>query len=270
MQRVTQAILEKSGGREVVLYGASGMAEALCEMMETFGVVIPFFVDRESHVFHHLVRSVELPKKLDPQKYFPIIVPFGSQAITSIIAHLTELGYAQNDWFIWAQDVDYDIVFNGIVLGKHFQLSKSLTLYSAKRYIKSVGRYASIEHSFKYATDHPFSLSTSNYMPCLELTSPNLLEIGADVWIGANVFVNCSKVRSIGCGAVIAAGAVVIEDVPPYAVVAGVPAKIKKYRFSPEEIEILLKVKWWDWTNEKILENSDCFMDYKVFFKRFG
>lgn len=270
MQRVIQTILEKSGGREVVLYGASGMAEALCEMMETFGMSIPFFVDRESKIFHRLIRSVELPKKLDPQKYFPIIVPFGSQAIASIIAHLSALGYTQNDCYIWARDVDYDIVFNGITIGKYSQPSKALTQYYANRYIKSVGRYASIEHSFKYATDHPFGLSTSSYMPCQEVAPTNLVEIGADVWIGANVFVNCSKVRSIGCGAVIAAGAVVVEDVPPYAVVAGVPAKIKKYRFSAEEIEILLKVKWWEWSEEKIRDNSDCFEDYQIFFKRFG
>ena len=48
--------------------------------------------------------------------------------------------------------------------------------------------------------------------------------IGNDVWIGANVFVNASKVANIGDGAIIGAGSVVLEDVPPYAVVVGIPA----------------------------------------------
>lgn len=67
--------------------------------------------------------------------------------------------------------------------------------------------------------------------------------IGNDVWIGHGAFV-MPGVR-VGDGAVIAAGAIVTRDVPPYAVVAGVPAVIKKYRFSEQVIERLLQVRWW-------------------------
>ena len=68
--------------------------------------------------------------------------------------------------------------------------------------------------------------------------------IGNDVWSGHNV--NVMPGVSVGDGAVLAAGAVVTKDVPPYAIVAGVPATIKRYRFSEQTIERLLKVKWWD------------------------
>ena len=71
-----------------------------------------------------------------------------------------------------------------------------------------------------------------------------LCDIGNDVWIGTSAILVCgNKALHIGDGAVIAAGSVVIDDVPPYAVVAGCPAKVVKYRFSKEEIDKLLKIK---------------------------
>ncbi len=76
------------------------------------------------------------------------------------------------------------------------------------------------------------------------------VEIGNDVWIGANA-VLMGGVK-IGDGAVIAAGAVVTHDVPPYAIVGGVPAKVIRYRFSDELIARLLKVQWWRWSPDAL------------------
>jgi tetrahydrodipicolinate N-succinyltransferase len=64
------------------------------------------------------------------------------------------------------------------------------------------------------------------------------------VWTGHNV--NILPGVTVGDGAVIGAGAVVTKDVPPYAIVAGVPAVIKKYRFPPATIERLLRLRWWE------------------------
>lgn len=71
------------------------------------------------------------------------------------------------------------------------------------------------------------------------------IRIGNDVWIGGFAFITSGV--TIGDGAVVAGNAVVTKDVPPYAVVGGNPAKILKYRFSPEIIARLLELKWWDW-----------------------
>lgn len=79
-------------------------------------------------------------------------------------------------------------------------------------------------------------------------------EIGNDVWIAAGAQV-LHKV-TIGDGAVVGGGAVVTKDVPPYAIVAGVPARVIKYRFAPEVIERLLKIKWWDWPQRMIEEHA--------------
>ena len=71
-----------------------------------------------------------------------------------------------------------------------------------------------------------------------------MVEIGNDVWIGANVKIIGG--RKIGTGAIIGANAVVTKDVPDYAIVAGVPAKIIRFRFPPQVIDALLESKWWE------------------------
>ena len=78
--------------------------------------------------------------------------------------------------------------------------------------------------------------------------------IGNDVWIGNNVTI-MSGVR-IGDGAVIANNSHVVKDVPAYTIVGGNPAKHIRKRFSDEQIESLVNIKWWNWSVEKINENA--------------
>ncbi|MFL0198434.1 CatB-related O-acetyltransferase [Clostridium sp. WILCCON 0269] len=77
--------------------------------------------------------------------------------------------------------------------------------------------------------------------------------IGNDVWIGYDAII-MSGVK-IGDGAIIGTRAIVTNDVPPYAIVGGIPAKVIKKRFSDDIILKLLKIKWWDWPDEKIQAN---------------
>lgn len=81
--------------------------------------------------------------------------------------------------------------------------------------------------------------------------------VGNDVWIGEKVIVMGGCI--VGDGAVIGAGAVVTKDVPPYAIVGGVPAKIIRYRYEPLIIERLLKIKWWHYSPEVLKKNIQFF-----------
>jgi len=94
------------------------------------------------------------------------------------------------------------------------------------------------------------------------------ITIGNDVWIGVDVYIKHSV--TIGDGAVIGAKSVITKNVAPYEVVGGNPAKHIRFRFSPEQIEILLKIKWWDWKFEKIKESIQYFHDINKFIEKFG
>lgn len=82
-----------------------------------------------------------------------------------------------------------------------------------------------------------------------------IIRVGNDVWIGVGAVIPRKSGLVIGDGAVIGSGAVVTKSVPPYAIVAGVPARVIGWRFEPTVIEKLLRLKWWDWEREKVLEN---------------
>lgn len=89
------------------------------------------------------------------------------------------------------------------------------------------------------------------------------IDIGNDVWVTAG----STKIHqgiTIGDGAVVMQDAVVTKDVPPYAIVAGIPAKIIGYRFSEEDIDFLLKLKWWDKPEEWIIDHAMDFRDISV------
>jgi len=99
---------------------------------------------------------------------------------------------------------------------------------------------------------------------CAKITS-----IGHDVWIGHGAVIQAGV--QIGNGAVVGSNAVVTKDVPPYAIVAGVPAKVLRFRFPQEIIEQLETLKWWDWEDEKIRQNwMDFRMDIHAFLRKYG
>lgn len=130
-----------------------------------------------------------------------------------------------------------------------------------------IGRYCSFasgvvilgqNHPLDFKSTHPYFYNPIFKFVDKQLNRVNKLIIGNDVWIGSNAVVTPS-VSEIGDGAIIGAGSVVTKNVPDYAVVAGNPARVIKFRHKPETIRRLKEEKWWDKTIDDIKGNLDDF-----------
>ena len=120
-------------------------------------------------------------------------------------------------------------------------------------------------HLSNAISTYPFSIFGNGWENAMEGKAyPNKgnIEIGNDVWIGYNATIMAGV--KIGDGAIIATNATVVSDVKPYTIVGGNPAKEIKKRFSPEIIERLLKLQWWNWDIEKITKNVQNLTDLDI------
>ncbi|MFL0249394.1 CatB-related O-acetyltransferase [Clostridium neuense] len=116
--------------------------------------------------------------------------------------------------------------------------------------------FNSANHTLNSLSTYPFPIFQDEWDSTMNITeawdNKGDIVIGNDVWIGYDTVI-MSGVH-IGDGAIIGTRALVTKDVPPYAIVGGVPAKVIRKRFEDLVIDDLLKIKWWDWSIEKISE----------------
>lgn len=117
--------------------------------------------------------------------------------------------------------------------------------------------YENVEVPYSYYEDEGIDWIFKGVQPHKEVRKRKRSKIGNDVWLGHNVLI--TNGADIGNGVIAGAGAVITKDVPDYAVVVGVPAKIIKYRYSAEQRKALNTIRWWDWSDDEIRERYDDF-----------
>lgn len=162
-------------------------------------------------------------------------------------------------------------------LGAYSYISQNSNCYNV-----TIGKFCSIGpnlvaglglHPINGLSTSPMFYSANNLSNGVTLCSDTKFKeqiditIGNDVFIGANVII-LDGIK-VGNGAVIGAGAVVTRDVPDYAIVVGVPAKIIKYRFSTEQINSLKKIEWWNFDSTELKNIEKMFFNIDLFITKY-
>lgn len=142
-------------------------------------------------------------------------------------------------------------VHNSITVGKYCSLAAGLVIDGG------------FSHNTKFISTYPFNV---NFNQCSYLTGHPTWKgdviIGNDVWIGEDCLIMSGV--TIGDGSVIGARSIVTKDVDPYSINVGSPSRRVKQRFSDNQISDLLKIKWWDWEEDKIVENAHLLMSENI------
>lgn len=161
------------------------------------------------------------------KKHKSVCIDVGCNVIDCEIGRYTYL--AMNTWAIHVKIVAFCSIGDGAYIG------------GAEHPIN----WVSTSPAFEKVNSYPRKRFAALEMPAYKTTI-----IGNDVWIGHNAVIKQGV--TIGDGAVIGSNAVVTKDVPPYAIVVGSPAIIKKFRFDEETIKLLLDYKWWNKSDEEL------------------
>jgi len=127
------------------------------------------------------------------------------------------------------------------------------TVGSFCSFAENINIYLGGNHRHDWVTTFPFGHRDTNIFNKFNgeghPTTKGDINIGNDVWIGSNTTIMSGV--TIGDGAIVANNSHVVKNVDPYSIVGGNPAKLIKHRFTKEQIEKLLEIKWWNWDDQK-------------------
>lgn len=211
-------------------------------------------------------------------KYIYLKIKWGNTCKFGLSTNISQKSTFEGMCQIHPHTTFHGYMGKGSYIGPYSSLSAEIGRFS------SIGPYVrsnSGTHPYKepFVTTSPCFFSTDHYkFQCgFTLAQRQLIQemryydeekqisvkIGSDCWIGEGAFLVGGI--EIADGAVILAHAVVTHNVPPYAIVGGVPAKVIGYRYDDETIQFLLKVKWWNRPIQWLKENWELFSDLKKF-----
>ncbi|GFO55608.1 hypothetical protein GMSM_26150 [Geomonas sp. Red276] len=147
---------------------------------------------------------------------------------------------------LWGPNIDIYCRLNPVTIGSFCSIARNVSMQEYNHRIDRCSSY--------FFASNVFGRDQGE-----DMASRGAIVIGNDVWIGSQVVVVSGAV--IGDGAVIGANSVVTGTIPPYAIAAGSPAKVIKYRFDEEIVDRLLALKWWEWDDDRIFRNREFFLN---------
>lgn len=291
--------LEQLKSKRVIIYGSGLNAKNLIPVLTMFHVEIECVIDDDQTLWGSSVFGCKIQQPasvLDKFTEKQLIILTMTNSL-SIMQRLEGLGLKNGKEFMSAlrncdllgKNIAEDRILNGVHVGR-YSLPPYHNGFLNAGVVERIGAFCSINHTAMVVENHNKSyITTHSIMYGVKSTADGAISddfavmaplineyhqlnrkngrvvIGNDVWIGAGVIIMPSV--KIGDGAILAANAVVNKDVPDYAIVAGLPARVIDYRFSHDEIKKLKEIQWWNWSDEKIAEKITQFADKEAFFR---
>ena len=278
-KRLIELELDK-GNKDFIIFpfGDVGMRVKTI-LNEVYNIDAKYILDNHLCKYNKEIKALTFLKEVDCSKYVAILATTNTDIYDDVKSELLKYIDINNIVSLISEpEPDYSSV-----IGKYSYGPLLDQIKMGQEWIESVGAFCSFaygtqcvqNHTMSAITTHPIAyfggendeLHVKKYkdvknetwysdgiMPKGKLKCKKSI-IGNDVWLGRNVII--TNGANIGNGVIAAAGAVITKDIPDYAVVAGVPARIIRYRYTAEQIEHLNQIKWWDWTDEEIIERQD-------------
>lgn len=262
-------------------YGDVGIQVKMI-LQEVYDVRPKYILDNHLCDYNPKIKPLSFLKEIDTKKYILIL----ASTNPSIYSNLKKLSsqFINSEQIIELESMINYYTFNS-------ELRTTIGKYSygplcrTHELIESIGSFCSFakgtdvvpNHELNYLTTHPI-ISWGQHIRNIEIDYEsyksldwyfegikpkqkckkiNRSKIGNDVWFGRNVIV--TNGANIGNGVIAGAGSIITKDIPDYAIVVGVPAKIVRYRYTQPQIDALNAIQWWNWTDEEIRERYDDF-----------
>lgn len=270
-------------------YGDIGM-QVRNILKEAYDIDAEYIVDNKLCEYNSKIESSDIFGRINCEEYVLFLACTNSEIYTNLKQLATE--YFNQESIIELNSIQHNMKRKTKV-GKY-----SYGPLCDDPAVESIGAFCSIAKgccvvgnaATKYISTHPFMFANNNgddeiilpyseyknrpyyfegIVPKGTVEKLKRIRIGNDVWLGKNVII--TNGANIGNGVIAGAGAVITKDVPDYAVVVGVPARIIKYRFTSEQIDALNRIRWWEWSDEQIRDRyDDFFLPIDVFINKYS